>query len=42
VQALKRVGYRGPLMVEREVGDQAARVRDLAHGIAYLRDCLAE
>ena len=41
VQALKRVGYTGPLVVEREVGDQAGRLRDVAHGLAFLRDCLA-
>jgi L-ribulose-5-phosphate 3-epimerase len=41
VQTLKRVGYRGPLCIEREVGDQEARLRDLAHGIRYLRECLA-
>jgi sugar phosphate isomerase/epimerase len=41
VTALKKVGYRGPLCIEREVGDQEARVRDLAHGIHYLRECLA-
>jgi sugar phosphate isomerase/epimerase len=41
VQVLKKVGYRGPLCIEREVGDQEARVRDLAHGIRYLRECLA-
>ena len=41
VTALKKVGYRGPLCIEREVGDQEARVRDLAHGIGYLRECLA-
>jgi sugar phosphate isomerase/epimerase len=42
VRTLKRVGYQGPLVIEREVGDQAARVRDIAHGIAFLRECLAE
>jgi sugar phosphate isomerase/epimerase len=42
VQTLKRVGYRGSLVVEREVGDQAGRLRDVAHGLAYLRECLAE
>jgi sugar phosphate isomerase/epimerase len=42
VQTLKRVGYSGPLVVEREVGDQAGRLRDVAHGLAYLRECLAE
>jgi sugar phosphate isomerase/epimerase len=41
VQTLKRVGYSGPLVVEREVGDQAGRLRDVAHGLAYLRECLA-
>jgi L-ribulose-5-phosphate 3-epimerase len=42
VQTLKKVGYRGPLCIEREVGNQEERVRDLAHGIRYLRECLAE
>jgi sugar phosphate isomerase/epimerase len=42
VEALKKVGYRGPLIVEREVGDQAARMRDVAHGLSYLRDCLGD
>jgi sugar phosphate isomerase/epimerase len=42
VQTLKRVGYSGPLVVEREVGDQAGRLRDVAHGLAYLRECLAD
>jgi sugar phosphate isomerase/epimerase len=41
VQTLKSVGYTGPLVVEREVGDQAGRVRDVAHGLACLRECLA-
>jgi sugar phosphate isomerase/epimerase len=41
VKTLQRVGYRGPLCIEREVGDQPARVRDIAHGIQYLRECLA-
>jgi sugar phosphate isomerase/epimerase len=41
VQTLKDVGYTGPLVVEREVGDQAGRLRDVAHGLAYLRECLA-
>ena len=27
VQALKRNGYSGPLVIEREVGDQAGRLR---------------
>ncbi len=42
VQTLKKVGYRGPLCIEREVGDQEQRVADIAHGIRFLRECLAE
>ena len=41
VETLKSVGYRGPLIVEREVGDQAGRLRDVAAGLSYLRECLA-
>src|SRR5262245_23063931 len=41
VRTLQRVGYRGPLCIEREVGDQPARMHDIAHGIKYLRECLA-
>ena len=41
LQALKKVGYRGPLCIEREVGDQAARLRDVAHGVRYIRERLA-
>lgn len=40
VQALKRTGYRGPLVIEREVGDQAGRMRDCAAGIKVLEDIL--
>lgn len=42
VKTLKKVGYRGPLCIEREVGDQKQRFNDIAHGIRYLRECLAE
>jgi len=42
IQALKRNGYTGPLIIEREVGDQSGRLRDVAHGLAFLRDCLLE
>jgi L-ribulose-5-phosphate 3-epimerase len=42
VKTLKKVGYRGPLCIEREVGDQKQRFEDIAHGIRYLRECLAE
>jgi L-ribulose-5-phosphate 3-epimerase len=42
VKTLKAVGYRGPLVIEREVGDQAGRLRDVARGLDFLRECLAE
>jgi L-ribulose-5-phosphate 3-epimerase len=42
IKTLKKVGYRGPLFIEREVGDQEQRVADIAHGIKFVRDCLAE
>jgi sugar phosphate isomerase/epimerase len=41
VQTLQKVGYRGPLIIEREVGTQQERLRDVAHGIRFLRECLA-
>ena len=41
VQALKKAGFRGPLVIEREVGNQEERLRDVAHGIRFLRECLA-
>ena len=42
VRALKRVGYRGPLCVEREVGTQAERFADIEHGVRFLKGVLAE
>lgn len=42
VQTLKKIGYKGPLCIEREVGDQEQRMADVAHGIRYLQECLAE
>lgn len=36
VATLKSTGYAGPLIVEREVGDQAARIRDIALGLEFL------
>ncbi len=42
IKTLKKVGYRGPLCIEREVGDQEARVTDIALGVRYSRECLAE
>jgi L-ribulose-5-phosphate 3-epimerase len=41
LQALKSVGYTGPLVIEREVGNQAGRLQDVATGLARLRDWLA-
>jgi sugar phosphate isomerase/epimerase len=41
VRTLKKVGYRGPLCIEREVGSQEERMADVEHGIRYLRECLA-
>lgn len=42
IKTLKKVGYQGPLCIEREVGNQEERVADIAHGVRYLRECLAE
>ncbi|HXG09251.1 MAG TPA: sugar phosphate isomerase/epimerase family protein [Gemmataceae bacterium] len=41
IQTLKQVGYQGPLCIEREVGNQEQRLADVAHGIRYLKECLA-
>jgi L-ribulose-5-phosphate 3-epimerase len=38
LRGLARVGYAGPVCVEREVGTQAERVADVAAAIAYLRE----
>jgi sugar phosphate isomerase/epimerase len=38
---LKKVGYSGPLCIEREVGDQEGRIRDVAYGIGVIREALA-
>jgi sugar phosphate isomerase/epimerase len=37
VDTLKKVGYRGALCIEREVGNQEQRLADVAHGIRYLQ-----
>lgn len=42
IKTLKQVGYRGPLCIEREVGNQEQRIADILHGISYVRECLAE
>lgn len=41
LETLKKVGYRGPLCIEREVGNQTQRIADIAHGIRVIRECLA-
>jgi L-ribulose-5-phosphate 3-epimerase len=41
LRTLKAVGYSGPLVIEREVGDQPSRIRDIRHGLNYLRETLA-
>jgi sugar phosphate isomerase/epimerase len=38
IATLQKVGYRGPLCIEREVGDQEQRLADVAHGIRYVRE----
>jgi L-ribulose-5-phosphate 3-epimerase len=38
--ALKRVGYTGPLFIEREVGDQQQRFEDIVHGIRVIHEVL--
>jgi sugar phosphate isomerase/epimerase len=38
VKLLKKVGYAGPLCIEREVGDQAGRFRDIQLGVQFLRN----
>lgn len=40
VKRLRTVGFRGPLIIEREVGDKAGRLRDIAHAVRYLRECV--
>jgi sugar phosphate isomerase/epimerase len=38
LRALETAGYAGPLIVEREVGDQAGRLRDVALGLERLSE----
>jgi sugar phosphate isomerase/epimerase len=42
VDTLKKVGFKGALCIEREVGNQEQRVADIAHGIRVLKECLSE
>jgi sugar phosphate isomerase/epimerase len=37
---LKKVGYTGPLFIEREVGSQDERFNDIAHGVRFIREVL--
>lgn len=39
VKKLRAIGFQGALVIEREVGNQKERLRDVAHGIRYLREC---
>jgi sugar phosphate isomerase/epimerase len=41
VKLLKKVGYCGPLCIEREVGTQEERYRDIEYGVRFLRECIA-
>ncbi len=42
VKALQRVGYHGPLCIEREAGTQEQRYRDIEHGVKFIRECLED
>lgn len=42
VDQLKRIGYSGPLCIEREAGDKQQRFDDIAHGVRVLRGCLGD
>jgi sugar phosphate isomerase/epimerase len=42
VRALRKLGYQGTLCIEREVGTQEERFRDIEHGVRFLRDCLRD
>jgi L-ribulose-5-phosphate 3-epimerase len=40
VKTLKKVGYQGPLCIEREVGNQTQRFADISHGVKFLKECV--
>lgn len=42
IEALVAVGYSGPLIIEREVGTQEERLRDVASGVALLKRLIQE
>jgi len=41
VETLRKIGFRGPLNVEREAEDQETRIHDLAEGVRLLRSLAA-
>lgn len=41
LEALGEVGYRGPLAVEREAGNQQERIRDIGAGVELLRSLVS-
>ena len=38
---MKKIGYRGPLIIEREAGNQMQRLLDIEHGVRFIRECHA-
>lgn len=36
LKTLKKMGFNGPMSIEREVGDQQGRLGDIQHGVRYL------
>ena len=40
IDALRKAGYQEPLVIGRAAGSQAARLRDVASGLDYPRECL--
>ena len=42
VETLWKIGYDGPLLIEREVGYQEERLRDISHGVNFLKQCLSD
>jgi len=39
IKTLHRIGFAGPICIEREVGNQQDRFRDIEAGLAYLKSC---
>jgi L-ribulose-5-phosphate 3-epimerase len=42
VRALRAIGFRGPLIIERGGGNREQAFRDIEHGVRFLRRCVAE